>query len=203
MNDSRPTNWGATIYRQCRLWHGYLSAVSFLALLFFAGTGLALNHPEWTKAPMVTVDRTLTLAPADVAAIRGAADRGAALMAIVARQASLRGFAKDAQLDGDNIFVRLQGANGSSDLRADLAAGQVDVSVEQADAVGVLNALHRGTVAGGPWRMAIDVIAITLIVMSLLGFGLFIFMRQRIVTALMLVVASIVGAASLYLFAVR
>lgn len=203
MNDKKRVNWGGVFYRQCRLWHGYLSAISFIALLFFAATGLILNHPEWTKRPTVTAERTITIEAADIEAIRGAADRPAALTAYVARQETLQGFAKDAEQDGDNIFVRLQGANGSSDLRADLAAGTVDVSVEKESSLGVLNALHRGVLAGGPWRLAIDIISVVLFVMALLGFALFIFMRQRIVTALVLTFASFGGAIALYMLAVR
>lgn len=203
MNDKKQANWNGFIYGQCRLWHGYLSAVSFIALLFFAATGLILNHPEWTARPTVTVERTITIDAADLETIRAASDRPAALTAYVARQETLQGFAKDAEQDGDNIFVRLQGAKGSSDLRADLAAGTVDVSVEKESAVGVLNALHRGVLAGGPWRLAIDIISVVLFVMALVGFALFIFMRQRIVTALVLTVASIGGVVALYMLAVR
>src|SRR5690242_20539981 len=39
--------WKISFYRQCRLWHGWLSAFAFLALMFFSATGLLLNHPEW------------------------------------------------------------------------------------------------------------------------------------------------------------
>ena len=35
------------LYRQCRAWHGYLSAFAFIALMFFSATGILLNHPDW------------------------------------------------------------------------------------------------------------------------------------------------------------
>ena len=202
MKDKQPVNWVGLINRQCRVWHGYLSAASFLALLFFATTGLVLNHPEWTKAPTETIDHTIVLAPSDIEAIRNATDHGAALIATIARDMPLRGFAKDAAMDGDTLFVRLRGAKGSSDLRADLASRTVRVSVEQENVLGILNALHRGVLAGLPWRVAIDVIAIVLIVMALLGFALFLLTRQRIVTTLVLLGASAVSAVTIYTFLV-
>ena len=30
--------WKVNFYRQCRLWHGYLSAFAFIALMFFSLT---------------------------------------------------------------------------------------------------------------------------------------------------------------------
>jgi hypothetical protein len=43
----RPRPLLSRAYAWARTLHLYLSMLSFLAVLFFALTGLTLNHPEW------------------------------------------------------------------------------------------------------------------------------------------------------------
>ena len=49
-------------YRLARDWHGYLSALAFLALIFFASTGVLLNHPGLLQGePPAPVETAFTL----------------------------------------------------------------------------------------------------------------------------------------------
>ena len=79
-------------YRACRMVHGYLSAFAFLALIFFAGTGLLLDHPDWLqgRAPRERV-AVARLAPAELAQARRAADPDRALAAAAVRRLPLLG----------------------------------------------------------------------------------------------------------------
>ena len=56
--------WKIEFYRQSRLWHGYLSAFAFIALIFFSVTGLLLNHPEWLKREDARPQETRFILPA-------------------------------------------------------------------------------------------------------------------------------------------
>src|SRR5262245_57711839 len=108
-------------YRQCRLWHGYLSAFAFAALLFFAATGVLLNHPAWFAAPPAPVQkRTLTLTAPQLQELRNSQAPAELLIRIVADQAMLYGEYKDGAVAMGQVFARLQGARGSSDIRANL-----------------------------------------------------------------------------------
>jgi uncharacterized protein len=192
------------IYRQCRLWHGYLSAFAFAALLFFSVTGLMLNHPGWlTSATPALHEATLTLTGAQLQQVRGSPEPAQRLMQIVADQATLYGEYKDGTVTDEEIFVRLQGARGSSDIRANLSDGSVVVAAEQATTVALLNALHRGETAGAAWRLSIDVTAIVLIVVALAGYAIFLSMSGKLRTALVISGASIAIAIVMFAAFVR
>lgn len=189
-------------YRQCRIWHGYLSAFAFLALLFFAVTGILLNHPDALKVRVPPpAEKTLTLTPAEVASLKAAPQPAPVLVKIVAPRVRLKGRLKDSEAVGDELFVRMQGVRGSSDLRADLAAGTVSVVVEAQHPIAVANALHRGELAASAWRLVIDIAAVVLIALSLVGYVLFLSLRFRLRTALVLTGLSLAAMLAVFLAA--
>lgn len=195
----RPPSLKFRIYRQCRIWHGYLSAFAFAALLFFSTTGLILNHPDWLagEAPPLE-ETTFTLTQPQLEELRNAATPGEALARIAVAHATLYGEYKDGSVAGDQIFVRLQGARGSSDIRANTTDGSVVVASEAATTVAVMNALHRGETAGAAWRLSIDVMAIVMIVVALAGYAIFLSMSGKLRTALLISAASVVAAIALF-----
>ncbi len=181
---AKPSGAGG-FYRLLRDWHGYLSAASFIALLFFAATGILLNHPGLLSGEgKPLVEKTLTLSPDQIAKVKAAKEPGRALSEIVAETETLSGDYQNGEMSGADVFVRMQGAKGSTDLRGNIETGLTTVTVERLTAVEVLNGLHRGELAGAAWRFWIDVIGGLLIVMSILGYILFFSLRFRIRTAL-------------------
>jgi len=197
-------NLKLSFYRQCRLWHGYLSAFAFIALLFFAVTGIFLNHPEWFKAKTPTLNESsLTLTPAQLQVVRDAERPAEALHKIVAEHAALYGEYKNGEVAAGQVFVRLQGARGSSDIRATLDDGSVAITTERATTIALLNALHRGELTGATWRAVIDIAAGVLIVLSLVGYLIFLSMNSRLKTALLITGASVLATLALFATMVR
>lgn len=190
-------------YRLCREWHGYFSALAFAALIFFSVTGILLNHPGLLggEAP-APVETTFTLDAAQIAAVRRAAVPGEELARIADAQVELVGAYSDGELSGDDVFVRMLGVRGTSDVRGNLATGEVNVYVEREPALSAMNELHRGERAGAAWRLAIDVIAGLLIVTSLIGFVLFLSLRFRLWTSLALTGAGLIVMVGLFVLAV-
>ncbi|CAN7610572.1 PepSY-associated TM helix domain-containing protein [Phenylobacterium sp. LjRoot225] len=190
---ARPASWKGEFYRQSRAWHGYLSAVAFLALTFFAVTGLLLNHPEWTpnKGERPTKDQTLTLPGDALSRARTAADPGRALAAEIGQRARLLGAFQSGEIVDDQALVRLEGPRGSTDITVDMATGAAEVSVEPARLVDTLNDLHRGKNAGKVWKLVIDLTAVVVLALSVIGYLLFFSLRFRLRTSLLLTVASL------------
>lgn len=183
----------AEFYRLCRDWHGYLSAFAFLALLFFAATGILLNHPEWLAGPSPEpVETAFALSAEETASITAAADPARRLTEIAASHADLAGAFRDGELVGADVFARLQGVSGLTDVRANLETGEGSAFVERAPPLTVLNELHRGEHAGHLWRLAIDIMGGVLIALSLLGYLIFLSLRFRVRTALVLTAASFI-----------
>lgn len=184
----------AAVYRQCRMLHTYISAFAFLTLMFFAVTGLTLNHPEWFgsgKAAVETV--TVQISPDRMAAARAAADPARALGHATEAVATLRGAYASGEVVGDEAFLRYEGATGASDVVVDLTAGTVEVETRRATAMALLNDLHRGKNVGAVWRTFIDVSAVLIAVLSLLGYVLFFSLRLRLATSLRLTALGVIA----------
>ena len=192
------------LYRTMREWHGYVSAFAFLWMLFFAVTGILLNHPGLLRADAPPLaSRTIALSPAEVAAIRAAPKPAERLVATIGAKTKLKGALTSGDVVGDEIFARMQGAGGTSDVRASLAAGTAEVTVEARPALAVLNELHRGELAGSAWRLMIDIAAGSLIVAAVAGFILFFSLRFRLRTVLILVGVSAAVATAVFVAMVR
>jgi hypothetical protein len=178
------------LYRQLRLWHGYLSALAFLALIFFSVTGILLNHPQDSSkaegAAVAPKTSAVKLTADELKQISVATEQPQELAKVIGRHVQLAGAFHDGEVSGGDLFVRMQGVRGSSDLVGHVETGEVEVTVETASALSTLNELHRGERASPAWRLAIDAIAVTLIVMSVLGYMIFLTLRFRVVTALVL-----------------
>jgi uncharacterized protein len=190
-------------HRYTRVLHGWLSAVAFLVLCFFSVTGLLLNHPKWTEgeAPQ-PVTTSAQLARDEVRRLELADDPGPVLAEIAAVHTSLRGEYSSGDRAGPEVFVRMQGVRGLSDVRANLNSGALEVIVEPAPPLSVMNELHRAERAGTAWRVFVDAVAILLIVLSVIGYLIFLSLRFRLRTALVLTVASAAGMWALFSVAV-
>lgn len=198
----KPINWKAEIYRQSRNWHGYLSAFAFLTLMFFAATGLILNHPEWieAKGEQPSADRTVQIAPADLAAAKAAADPSRAMAELVRRQTPLIGGYQSGEVVDEEAMIRLEGPKGSSDIIVDLSTGQAEVTTKSARLIDTLNELHRGKNASQAWKAVIDISAILVLALSIIGYILFFTLRFRLKTSLILTGVSLAAMVGVVVF---
>ena len=194
----------SAFFRLAREWHGYLSAIAFVALLFFSATGIVMNHPNITDGHLPDlIQKPFTLSPAEMAAIRANPDPGQTLVMTAERHiGKLRGSFRDGQLDGNEAFVRLQGASSNTDLHGDLKTGKVEVTIVPAGRLDVLNNLHRGDRAGKLWQLLVDASGVLMILVSLLGYVLFLCMRFRVRTACVLTGATTLALVAIFFFVV-
>jgi hypothetical protein len=188
------------VYRQARLWHGWLSALAFLALMFFSATGLLLNHPEWFKADAQAkpVEATLTLSADDLARARAAADPGRVLAEAVGRKTKLLGGYQSGEVIDGEAQLRTEGVNGASDILVDMETGKAAISTERAQLVTTLNDLHRGKNAGPAWKLIIDASAVVVLTLSLIGYVLFFSLRFRLRTGLILTAISLAALLAVF-----
>lgn len=186
-------------YTQCRLWHGYLSAFAFLALMFFSTTGVLLNHPDWLVGDG-GAPRTLhaTLAPDRLQAAQKQGDAGAALGQLVAQSLPVLGAYSSGDVEGSQAILRFEGVKGATDVTVDLKSGATDARLKSADPVTMLDDLHRGKNSGPVWQAFIDISGIVILVLSMIGYILFFAMRFRLRTALTLTAVSVAAMAALF-----
>jgi hypothetical protein len=196
-------------YRYCRLVHGWLSALGLVALCFFSFTGLLLNHPEWfSGSPANVAKQSFKLTESEVQQLRASSAPSQALVGIAATRTELKGKLSEEEADGDTVgrelFVRMRGVRGVTFLRADLNARALEVTIETPSVLPMLNELHRAERAGKSWKWVVDVIAVVLIVLSLIGYVIFLSMRgARLRTATLLTLGSAIALGLIFVFAVN
>ncbi len=176
--------------------HAYLSMFSFAALLFFAVTGIAMNHPSWTdgkqknEAIKGSID-TLWLAGNDttVADKPGIIDYFRDSHGIRARLTEFRTSDRDCSLafsgPGYTAYAIIDRSNGSYELM-----------VTKAGFIAAMNDLHKGSEAGKKWSVIIDIIALIMIIISLTGFIMVFFITKK---RLKYILISVLGAVTFIL----
>jgi hypothetical protein len=192
-------------YRHARHVHAWISAFAFLALMFFAGTGLLLNHPDWFagKAPEQSIQLTL---PHDVLAQAKALENPAPLLLAAIRQqplaAGLRGAFKSSDRMGDEIDMRLEGAKGHSTISVMLDNGQTEITLSPATTLNTLENLHKGKNVSDLWHLVIDICAILIMTLSLAGYVLFFSLRKRKAISLWLTALCLATLVSIFIWGV-
>ena len=172
--------WKRVIASWTRWLHIYLSMVSFAVLLFFAVTGLTLNHTDWFAGAQRTVQVKGTLAPAwvkgDVAKLE--------VVEYLRKSHRVGGALSDFRVDEGQCSVSFKGPAYTADVFVDRATGAYDLTETRMGFVALLNDLHKGRDAGAGWGLVIDLSAALMTLVSLSGLVLVFYLQRRLVTAL-------------------
>ncbi|EOR06138.1 PepSY-associated TM helix domain-containing protein [Acinetobacter genomosp. 15BJ] len=189
-------------YRHARYVHGWLSAFAFIVLIFFAATGLLLNNPDWFKSSNNEQIVKLTLPAAFVSAIQKQENPTQAILDFVRDKQPLIGRYKSSEVMDGEVMIRLESPAGSTDLWVLMDQGEVEITQKPATTVSLLNDLHRGKNVGVTWHWLIDISAIIIILLSLAGYILFLTIKTRLITHLLLTAGSIAAIILLIWFAI-
>jgi uncharacterized protein len=167
--------------------HIYVSMLSFSALLFFSWTGITLNHPTWFGASNpVTRDFQGQL---ERSLLQNDLDR-LEIAETLRQRHRLRGKVSEFVVGDDDLMVVFKGPAYAADIFIDLSTGSYSLAETTHGMAAMLNDLHKGRDSGQAWSLLIDLTAGTLILMSLTGFGLLLFLKRRRATG---VLAAFVG----------
>jgi len=163
-------------YRHSRYVHGWLSAFAFLTLLFFSVTGLLLNHPEWFE-PAKTEQTTQLLLPESVLkSIKQQENPSDTILNYVRQQQNVVGRYQSSEVMDNEVMIRLESPAGATDIWVMADTGETEITQKPASTVSMLNDLHRGKNSGLAWSWLIDISAIIVIALSLVGYILFLSM---------------------------
>lgn len=194
---SKSPNPKKEVAKLSRWLHIYLSMVSFAIVLFFSFTGLTLNHPRWfggdqqvviknkgnLKAAWVNNPDTNKIAKLEV-------------VEFLRKTHRIQGAVSEFRIDDSELNVVFKGPAYSCDAFISRANGSYEISEIKMGVVAVMNDLHKGRDSGKGWGWIIDISAIFLILVSLSGLILLIFMKKRRVAGL---VTGIIGLILCYL----
>lgn len=176
--------------------HLYLSMFSFIVVLFFAVTGLTLNHTEWFdgkevenkfegKLPVEWVNN------ADTSQIKKLE-----IVELLRKQYHITGYVSDFYIQDGECSVAFKGPGYSAGAFINREDGTFQLTELKLGVFAVLNDLHKGRDSGKGWSLLIDISAIFLTIVSLSGLVMLFFLKKKRVAALAI---ALIGGVACYL----
>ncbi|MEL6758731.1 MAG: PepSY-associated TM helix domain-containing protein [Pseudomonadota bacterium] len=169
--------------------------------LFFAGSGLLLNHPSWFGADRQQAEPiilTLDLERLESAQVSETPEQ--AFEDLIRDATQIRGQFKDASISDSDAMLRFAGVKGSTDVFIDFELAEAEVEVSKANLTSIIHDLHRGKDAGQVWKLMIDITAILILAMSVIGLILFFSLRFRLGNAMRIIGATLIVFVGLFMF---
>ena len=177
--------------KAARWLHIYLSMVSFAIVLFFAATGLTVNHPAWFAGAVKTrqsegrIDRSL-LASSPSRDQQKIDPQKSGLVQTLRKREHLHGSVDELRTDDASVSFSYRAPGYSADVTVDRAQGTYTLTEVRNGFVAVINDLHKGRDAGKVWGWLIDLSAILLTLVSLTGLLILWFIYKRRVSGLIM-----------------
>ncbi|MCX8495907.1 MAG: PepSY-associated TM helix domain-containing protein [Akkermansiaceae bacterium] len=156
------------VRKWARTLHIYLSMLGLLMLVFFASTGLMLNHEEWFgySEPQVTTHQgTIPVDPLKE-------PNKLAIVERLRKDFGATGALDSFETETDHLNVVFKSPGRESQASINREDGSTEVTIESHGFIGRLVELHRGVDAGRPWRWVIDVSAILFLIIGITGLTL-------------------------------
>lgn len=165
------------VHKAVRWLHTFISMAAMIGVLFFAVTGVTLNHPEWTFGDSVSTDTTTVELPFDSLTDAGEPDY-LAVSEYLRTEYDVRGDVGSYGEVGGTASIAYQNPGYQADAQWDTATGELTLTVVQQTWVSVINDLHKGRDAGTAWKWFIDVVGIFLAAVALTGLMLQFFVKR-------------------------
>ncbi len=184
--------WRRRTAHWSRWLHLYLSMVSFAILLFFAITGLTLNHQSAFSSVAPPKRYTGSL---DASWMKAPEAHKADIVRTFRSRHGIKADLSDFRVDDDQVQISFKGPGYSADGFADRRSGKYELNENRLGLVAVVNDLHKGRDTGKAWAVVIDVSAILMCLVSLSGLVLIFFLHKRLRSGL---IALAIGTALCY-----
>ncbi len=168
--------WYATTAKWTRWLHTYLSMISFATLLFFAATGLTLNHPTWFGADEVVIrDEDGSFPTSELAD----EVNKLAIAEQLRDKHRLKGKVVEFEVSDFDCMVTFKSPGYVADIFIDRETGKYSLSETSSGTIAIMNDLHKGRDSGPGWSSVIDISAIFMVLVSVTGLALLLFLKRQ------------------------
>ena len=170
---------GPALNKLMRVIHSYSSMLVLVLLLFFAITGITLNHPDllYSNAGQLSSQQVLTIP--EQLRYSSLPESGPQQAKIAAQfrdwlsqehQLKASVFSYTFEIDDMLLELDFKRPAGYATVMVDFSTGMAELDMEFGGYLALLNDLHKGRNAGTSWILLIDLTAIACIVFALTGF---------------------------------
>jgi hypothetical protein len=166
--------------------------IAFSILLFFAVTGITLNHQSVLNGEPKASRFTGRLDPSWVKPPPGREIARDEIVAALRHAHHIKAALKDFRVEENEIAVTFKGPGYAADGFIDRKQGTYDMTESRLGLVAIINDLHKGRDTGSVWADIIDISAAFMVLVSLTGLILIFFLQKRLVSGM---VALAIGTA--------
>lgn len=163
--------------------HTYLSMFSLMAVLLFSVTGVTLNHPDWTFGSVRKEREAKGALPKEWLG-PDAESHKLEIAEQLRKEHRLRGSVTDFSINDAEVSFSFKTAGYSADGFVNREDGSYQMTVASEGLVSVINDLHRGKNTGPIWGWVIDLSGYFLILVSLTGVGMLLYLKKTRASAL-------------------
>ena len=181
-----------------RTLHIYLTALVAALFGFIALTGLALTHESWFGLDSPHTTTRVERLPAD---LLGNPDKLAWVEFARARFAAA-GPVEPFDLSDTTVVLQFRSPGHKTDIAIDRAAGTATATLESRGLLGALTDLHRAKEVPAPFRLFLDVAAISIFLAALTGAILLFHPPKRRRIGLIALVAGTATCVAVYMLVV-
>jgi len=199
-NVNDPKHWRNVFRRKTsrisRWLHIYLSMISFAIVLFFSVTGITLNHADYFQG------KTKTTQEKGILKAEWVNNKDTNLVAklniaeFFRNKYSVKGAVNDFRIDDGQVSIAYKGPGYEADAFIDRQTGAFELSQTRTGFIGFVNDLHKGRDTGKVWSWVIDIAAGLMVLISLTGLILLLFIKKKRISGLIL---TVVGLLIMYL----
>lgn len=187
------------IAKLSRWLHIYLSMISFAIVLFFSFTGLTLNHPSWFGGDKQIVEKSKgKLKVSWVNSVDTSKIAKLEIVEYLRNTHHVKGAVTEVRVDDYELSVVFKGPAYSCDAFINREDGSYEISEVKMGMMAVMNDLHKGRDSGKSWAWVIDVSAVFLIIISLTGLILLLFIKKKRFAGVLTAIVGLVISYLLY-----
>lgn len=191
--------WKKKLATTTRWLHIYLSMLSFAIVLFFAVTGLTLNHADYFTGTEHINKFSGKVLLRWVKSQDTAAIAKFEIVQFLKKSHHLKGEVSDFFIEDSQCSVSFKGPGYSADAFIDRSNGEYKITESMLGLVAIMNDLHKGRDTGKTWSYIIDASAIFMTVISLTGIIMMGFMKKKRLKAFVIAFIGVVIAFLFYL----
>jgi len=183
--------------------HIYLSMVSFAILLFFALTGLTLNHANWFADQVKTTVYKGKMKAGWVNDPDTAKINKLQVVELLRNRHDIKGILNDFRIEDSEVSLSFKGPGYSADAFISRETGEYELSETRMGLFAVLNDLHKGRDSGRSWGWIIDISAVLMSLVSLTGLILILFLKRKRSSGLLIMAVGLLLCLMIYKLFVR
>jgi hypothetical protein len=161
---------------------------SFIILLFFAITGITLNHTEWFADQQQTSTINGKLNPQWVSVEDTSKIAKLSIVEFLRNTHGIKGAVGEFSIDENQCTISFNGPGYTADAFINREDGIYEVSETKTGIWGLLNDLHKGRDSGKTWAWLIDLSAVLMVLVSLTGLIMLFFLKKKRVFGVLIMV---------------